>query len=165
MKYYTAKALGRVLGIGEDRVTAFVRSGVIREGLTPRGFLLEESAREIIGAMEKPEEKGENADYSTERARLMRVKRKNAEHDLALRERDLHTSEDIELVMARILVSFKAKIRAIPARVAPQCAKMGNQEDIFDLLKAVTDETLTELAELENAFSESEEQDHDGEQG
>lgn len=166
MKYYTAKALGRALGIGEDRVNTYAKEGIIRESGEHKGlFVLEEAARAVIAHLEKPGERDESADYSTERARLMRVKRKNAEHDLALRERDLHTSEDIELVMARILVSFKAKIRAIPARVAPQCAKMGSREDIYDLLKDTTDEALEELADIETIFREQEDIDHAGEQG
>jgi hypothetical protein len=166
MKYYTAKALGRVLGIGEDRVNTLARAGVIREGRADNGlFTLEESAREVIASMEKQGEARESADYATERARLMRVKRKNAEHDLSIREKDLHTTEDIELVIARILTSFKAKIRSIPARVAPQCAKINSQEDIFDLLKQVTDEALQELSDLGGLFKDDEEDGQNGEYG
>lgn len=54
MKYYTAKALGCVLGIGADEVTELRRRGVIREGLAKNGlFTLEESAREIIAALKQ----------------------------------------------------------------------------------------------------------------
>lgn len=155
MKYYTAVALGRVLGIGEERVKALANAGVIREGRKENGlFLLEQSAREIIAELDKPGERKENVDYSTERARLMQVKRKNAEHDLALREKDLHTTEDIETVVAGVLANFRARIRAIPVKAAPECAKLTGQEDVYELLKKMTDEALTELADIERVFAE-----------
>lgn len=164
MRYYTARALGRVLGIGEDRVNACVKQGIIKKGRAENGlFLLEDAAREIIAGLEAPGERAPQADYTAERAGLMRVKRKNAEYDLKLREKDLHTSEDIELVMARILVSFRAKVRAIPSRLAPQCAKLTGQEDIYDLLKKATDEALEELADIESIFLKGEEETGDGE--
>lgn len=153
MKYYTAVALGRVLGIGEERVKTLANAGVIREGRKENGlFLLEQSAREIIAELDKPGERKENVDYSTERARLMCVKRKNAEHDLALREKDMHTTEDIELVVAGVLTNFRSRIRAIPVKAAPKCARLTEQEDIYELLKTLTDEALMELADIEKAF-------------
>lgn len=158
MKYYTAKALGRVLGMGEDEITALTRRGAIRDGLTDKGlYTLEEAAREIIAAMRRPEERGKSADYTAERARLMRVRRQSAEYDLGLREKELHRTEEIELVVSKILVSFKAKIRSIPSRLAPQCAKLTGKEEIFDLLKQVTDEALEELSDIDAIFEEKEE--------
>lgn len=159
MRYYTAKALGRVLGIGEDEVRALTQRGLIREGLAENGlYQIEESAREVIAALNGPEEQKRNADYMSERARLMRARRQSAEYDLGLKEKELHRTEEIELVISKILVSFKAKIRSIPSRVAPQCAKLTNREEIFDLLKQVTDEALQELSDLDAVFDEPEDQ-------
>lgn len=153
MKYYTAKALGRVLGVGEERIQLWMKSGVIREGRAENGlFRLEESAREIIAGLENADGARECADYAAERAGLMRIKRKNAEYDLRLREKDLHATEDVETIVTQILVRFRAKVRAIPARTAAQCARLENPEDVYELLKKVTDEALEELADLEKVF-------------
>lgn len=158
MKYYTAKALGRVLGIGEDEVTELTRRGVIREGLAKNGlFILEESAREIIAALKQEDGRHKSADYIAERARMMMAKRKSAEYDLELREKQLHRTEDIEIVITKILVGFKAKIRAIPSKMAERCAKMTNREEIFSLLKKTTDEALLELSDLNSLFEIEEE--------
>lgn len=157
MKYYTAKALGRVLGIEEDEITALTRRGAIKAGLAENGlYIIEEAAREIIAAMKQPGGRQKSADYTSERARLMRVRRQSAEYDLGLREKELHRTEEIELVISKILVSFKAKIRSIPSRVAPQCAKLTNREEIFDLLKQVTDEALQELSDIDAVFASEE---------
>lgn len=158
MKYYTAKALGRVLGMGEDEITGLTQRGVIQTGLADNGlYTIEEAAREIIAAMKQPGEWQKSADYTMERARLMRARRQSAEYDLGLREKELHRTEDIELVISKILVSFKAKIRSIPSRVAPQCAKLTGREEIFDLLKQVTDEALQELSDIDALFTGEEE--------
>lgn len=158
MKYYTAKALGRVLGLGKGEIKALTRDGVIKDGVTETGlYILEVAAREIIESMKNPEERDKSVDYSSERAKLMRAKRQNAEYDLALREKDLHQTEEIEFAISKILVGFKAKIRAIPSRVAARCAKISSKEEIFNLLKQVTDEALQELSDLETVFDDEEE--------
>lgn len=154
MKYYTAKALGRVLGVGTDEIVTLTKRGVIKKGLADNGlYVLEDAAREIIAGMKRPEDR-RAADYATERAKLMRARRQSAEHDLALMEKDLHTSEDVEIVLSRVLAAFKAKVRALPSRLAPQCAKAQSKEEIFTLVKAATDETLQELAAIETLFEE-----------
>lgn len=149
---YTARALGRVLGIGEKEVLALTRDGIIQKGRDNKTGLydIEAAAREIIASMRTQDK----ASYNQERARLMQVRRQSAEHELALQEKRLHRSEDLEIVISKILVSFKARIRSIPARVAPQAAKMSSQEEIFDLLKKATDEALQELSDIRTVLDE-----------
>lgn len=159
MKYYTAAALGRVLGIGESEIKALTRRGMIKKGVAENGLYdIEQAAREIIAMLRDPEARKQSADYQAERARFMRLKRQGAEYDLSLREGTLHRTEDLELAISKMLVSFKSRVRSIPARVSPQAAKMTSQEDIFDLLKQVTDEVLQELSDIDTIFSEEESQ-------
>ena len=153
MRYYTAAALSRVLGIGESEIKDFTRRGLIRNGVKENGLYdIEEAAREIISMLREPEARKQSADYQSERARLMRVRRQSAEYDLGIREGTLHRSEDLELAISKILVNFKSRIRSIPARVSPQAAKMASQEEIFDLLKQATDEALQELSDIDTVF-------------
>lgn len=159
LRYYTVKALARVLGMGEEEIAALTRRGIIRDGLAENGlYTIEESAREVIAAIRKPEERNRSANYANERARLMRVRRQSAEHDLALKEKDLHKTEDVERIVLKILARFKARIRAIPSSIAPQCAKLTDKEQIFDLLKQATDEALQELSDIEFLFDEEKSQ-------
>ena len=154
IKKYTAAAVGRALGIGESEIKTLTRRGIIRKGIGSDGFYdVAETAREIISMLREPEARKRSADYQSEKARLARVKRQSAEYDLAIREGTLHRTEDLELAISTILVRFKSRIRSIPARVSPQVAKMTSQEEIFDLLKQVTDEALQELSDIDAAFS------------
>ena len=151
MKIYTEAAICRVLGIKKSELNAMIRTGAIRSGITPGGlFKLEETAREIIATYGKHGQESEIPDYATERARLMRAKRKSEEYDLGLKRGDLHKTEDIEEALSQVLVSFKAKISAIPSRAAPQVAKMESSADVFDFLKKLTDEALEELSDFDN---------------
>lgn len=155
MKYYTAAALGRTLGLSEDTVKGMVRSGVIQRGKAENGFLLlEPSAREIIAELSRTDRDDKPMSYEDERARLMRAKRQSAEYDLGLRKKELHTSEDIELTVTAVLMRFRSKLRALPARLAPQCALTSDKQGVYELLKRATDETLEELSDLEGLLTE-----------
>ena len=159
MKLYNVKGLSRVLGIGEGEIRAWTRRGIIKKGVASNGLYdLEKTAQEIIAMLRGPEAREQSADYQAERARLMRVKRQSAEYDLGIREGALHRTEDLELALSKMLVSFKSRVRSIPARVSPQAAKMTNQEDIFDLLKQVTDEALQELSDVDAVLANKEDQ-------
>ena len=160
MRCYTAAALGRVLGIGESEIKDFTRRGIIRNGVKENGLYdIEEAAREIISMLREPEARKQSADYQSERARLMKVRRQSAEYDLGIREGTLHRSEDLELAISKILVNFKSRICSIPARVSPQAAKMKSQEEIFDLLKQATDEALQELSDIDTVFLDKEDEE------
>lgn len=146
---YTSTAIARTPGLTEKEVKALTKTGVIRKGINDKGLYdLGETAREILENYKKPEEERENVDYTAERAKLMRIKRKGAEYDLQLRKGELHQSEEIEMVLSKMIVSFKARLSAIPSRAAPQVAKMTDAADIFDLLKNLVDEALTELSDF-----------------
>lgn len=155
MKLYTAAALGRALGLSEEAVRAMTRQGAICAGRTENGlYLLERSAREIITALKKTEAGERPISYEDEKAKLMKIKRESAEYDLELKKRELHTTEDIELTVTAILTRFRSKIRALPARLAPQCAITNDKQEIYELLKKATDETLEELSDLESLLIE-----------
>lgn len=147
---YTSAAIARTLGITEKEVKALTKTGVIRKGVTNQGLYdLGETAREILANYKKPEDERENVDYTAERAKLMRIKRKDAEYNLQLRKGELHQSEEVEMILSKMIVSFKARLSAIPSRAAPQVAKITDVADIFDLLKKLIDEALTELSDFE----------------
>ncbi|MCD8052247.1 MAG: hypothetical protein LUE89_11325 [Clostridiales bacterium] len=155
MKLYTSAAIARTLGITEKEVIALTKSGVIKKGYTERGlYTLEDTAREIIANYRKPEDERENVDYVTERAKLMRIKRMNEQYSLDLRKKELIRAEEVELVLTKMLVSFKSRLSAIPSRVAPQVARMTDSVDIMDLLKERINEALEELSDFDSIFED-----------
>ena len=99
-------------------------------------------------------ESEEAIDYNTERAKLVRAKRRNEEFDLQMKEGTLHAAADIEAVMTTMLINFKSRMMAIPAKLAPILAKKTDRGEIFRLLKEHIDEALLELSDFKTAFGE-----------
>ena len=150
MTLYTKKAIARVLGMSESEIQAMVSKGIIKKGVNKSGlFKLEETAREVIAALGSEEKKSGVLDYKSERALLVRTQRENAELDLQLRRGELHKTEDIELALTKVMMNFKASVRAIPAKAAPMAEKMDNSADIYDMLAKMVDEALEEMSDYD----------------
>lgn len=165
MKLYTGKAIAGALGISESEVESLQNAKVIsyRQGNL---YALEETAAKIIAHYKEPEQKAETVDYTVERAKLMRAKRLSEEHELAVREGSLHEAADIELVISTMLLNFRARIMAIPAKLAPAIAGMDKSEDVHDKLKSEMDNALQELSSYDVLFhKEDEDAETDGETG
>lgn len=154
MKLYDAKAVARFLDLTERRVRQLRDEKVISEA-APGLYELQDTTRKYINYLRKRNpESDENIDYNTERAKLIRAKRQNEEFDLRLKEGHLHESDEIETVMKDMLVNFKTRLTAIPAKLSPVLAKKTDRAEIFKLIKAQVDEALNELSDFETAFGE-----------
>ncbi len=153
MKLYTEQAICRTLGLRKEELRALEARGATGKGKAENGlFSLEETARALLAWYRRQEEKEETADYQDEKAKLMQIKRLNAEYDLKLKEGGLHRTEDIELALSQMIVSFKARVMAIPAKIAPKAAKITDEAQIFDLIKKATDEALTALSDYDKVM-------------
>lgn len=98
----------------------------------------------------------------TERMKLTAEKRKSAEMDNELRMGTLHRTEDIELGITTLCLNLRSRLLAMPAKLSPELvAAGGDQEAIFDILKAAMDEALEELSDYHVALAVGTE---DGEQ-
>lgn len=73
---------------------------------------------------------------------------------MQLKERTLHSAEDIEAVMTDMLVNFKSRLMAIPSKMAPVLCKKTDKAEIFALLKEHIDEALMELSDFKSTFGE-----------
>jgi hypothetical protein len=152
MKMYSAKAVARFLDISERRVRQLRDEKVIEEyshGL----YDLIPAAHKYINYLRKQNpESEEQINYNTERAKLVRAKRRNEEYELALKEGQLHRAEDIEIVMTDMLINFKSRLMAIPTKLSPILSKKTDKTEIFKILKEYIDEALNELADYRTAF-------------
>lgn len=99
----------------------------------------------------------DKVDYNTERAKLVRAKRESEELELQVRKNELHTTEDIEKALTDMLVNFRTKLLAIPAKLSPIMARKKDQAEIFKLMKAAIDETLEELSDFDKVCREDRE--------
>lgn len=154
MKVYDAKAISKYLGVSERRVRQLKQDGIINE-IRPNLFELKDTVNKYIEYLRKgnPDDT-ENINYNTERALLVRAKRKNEEYELQLKENELHKTEDIEAVMTNMLANFKTRMMAIPAKLSPILSKKTDKTEIFKLMKENIDEALNELSSFEDVFGE-----------
>lgn len=116
--------------------------------------LIDTNHRYINYLRKRNPESEETIDYNTERAKLVRAKRKNEEYELQLKENTLHAAADIEAVMTDMLVNFKSRLMAIPSKLAPVLCKKTDKAEIFALLKDHIDEALMELSDFKTTFGE-----------
>lgn len=152
MKLYDSKAVARFLDITERRVRQLRDENVIAE-VHPGLYNLKDTNHRYINYLRKRNpESEESISYNTERAKLVRAKRLNEELELKLRENQLHSTEDVETVMTDMLVNFKARLLAIPAKLAPIMSKKTSQSEIAQILKGSIIDALNELSDFNKTF-------------
>lgn len=154
MKLYDSKVVARFLDVSERRVRQLRDEKIIAEARPGLYDLTDTNHRYINYLRKRNPESEEVIDYNTERAKLVRAKRKNEEYELQLKEKQLHAAADIEAVMNNMLVNFKSRMMAIPAKLSPVLCKKTDKAEIFKLLKEQIDEALQELSDFKTAFGE-----------
>lgn len=156
LKLYNAKAIARFLDISERRVRQLRDEKIIEEYTDSNGLYdLVPTVHKYINYLRKRNpESEENIDYNTERAKLVRAKRLNEEFELKIKEKELHSSSDIETVMTDMLINFKSRLMAIPSKLSPVLSKKTDKAEIFKILKEYVDEALNELSDFNMVFGE-----------
>lgn len=167
MKLYDTKAVARILDVSERRVRQLKAENVIQEYKGTAGlYELVPTIHNYINFLRKKNpESAENIDYNTERAKLVKAKRLNEEYDLRVKEGDLHTSADIESVMTDMLINFKSRLMAIPAKLSPVLSKKNDKAEISKILKGAIDEALNELSDFDRTFGNGGSGGNDNESG
>lgn len=152
MKVYNRKAVAAFLGLTERRIQQLTDDGILSE-VKPGLYNLQRATQDYIRSIKDGNDSGGQLDFKTEKARLMQSKRRLAELELRQRESELHESAVIEQVLSNMLINFRSRLRAIPAKLAPILAEKTDKTAIFSLLKEATDEALTELSDYKTAFN------------
>lgn len=162
MKLHDTKAIARVLNLTERRVRQLRDKEIIKEYKPGSGLYdLIQTNHAYINYLRNGNANGaEIIDYATERALYARAKRKEAEYSLAVMERDLHESTEVETVITAMFATFKARMLALPAKLSPILSKKTSKAEVFNLLKDGIDEALFELADYDTLFRRG---DNDGE--
>jgi len=158
LKLYNVKAIARILDLSERRIRQLKEKNIIKEynGVPGLYDLIPTNHSYINYLRNRNPESEENIDYNTERAKLVRAKRKDVEYDLGVKEGQLHTSADIEAVMENMLLNFKSRLLALPSKLSPALSKKTDKAEIHRILKDSIDEALNELANFDNTFKEEE---------
>lgn len=93
------------------------------------------------------DEDGEQTTRTREELRLLSAKADREELDLAERRRDLVAIADVEKQMMDLVVSTKARILAVPARVAPELVNEQSRVMAQAKIEKALKEALSHLAE------------------
>lgn len=157
MTLYTSKRMAEYLDVTERRVRQLRDEEVIREKRTGLYDPMDTMRRYIRYLHSN------GNGLNDERAKLLGVKREKAEIELEEIKGGLHRTEDIERALTTMLMNFRTRIMAIPAKLAGNIVKMTDQNDVFDALKKETDEALEELSHYDEAFAAGEKDSDDQE--
>lgn len=149
-KIYTRKAIAQVLELSEKRIKQLTEDGTIEE-FSPGHYKLWPTAKSYIAYLRSQIADDDSAsDYNTEKARLTRLKREEAELDLQLRRNELHRASDVEFIMTNMLMAFRAKLDTMPYKVLPSIMNIPEGADkmevILDILKKSASEALNEFS-------------------
>ncbi|WP_445506712.1 hypothetical protein [Niallia sp. 03190] len=154
-KAVSTSELGEILGLSTRRIQqlanddAFVKLG--------RGqFDLKKSIKKYIDyEVEKrtPVIDEEKLDPTAESALWTRERRKKTELEVKIIQGDLHRSKDVERIMNDMLAAFRARILALPNKMAPQLIMLPDIQVIKDKLHQEVIEAMKELSNYDpNVF-------------
>lgn len=158
MKLYTAKVIAAYLDMTERNVRMLKDKGILKEH-KPGLYRLKPCVVDYVNFLRGNSTDADNLDYQTERAKLTRAKRELAEMDKRARNGELHEAEAIEAIMSDMLIRFRQKMMAIPAKQSPILALKQDEKEIFRILKDSVDEALEELADYDALFSDDDEKE------
>lgn len=148
------RAFARLVGVTEGAIRKAIAEGKLDVAETtgagwPR--LDEEEALQAWRALHPEPSEGGESDaklYWREHALLEQVKREKAQLDLQQQRGELHSADDVRAVMNGMLASFRARVLALPANMAPQLIGRTPQE-IQAILSSEVHDILTELSDYD----------------
>lgn len=156
---FSAAKVAEWLGVSERWVRKMTADGVLHcEGKT-KLYDMQRAVREYVGHLKAGKNETVEVDFNAEKALLMQAKRKSVEMEMRRRERELLEADEIKDAMRDMLVAFRARVLAIPAKVSPRVAGMEDRTKIFDIVRAECDEALMELSDFDTVFGQKEELD------
>lgn len=143
-KLYTSKVLAQWLNITERRVRQLRDEGILSEE-APGLYNLHQSVIKYIAYL-----KHGSSELNYERTKLTKAKREAAETENMIRRGDLLLVSDVEPQLRDMLLKFRSRLLALPAKLSPELAAMdGEQANIYDRLKEELDDTLTVFSDYQ----------------
>ncbi len=150
--YCSTVELAMALNLTDRRVRQLRSDGVI-EAMGRNKYDLAQALQGYINFLTGGADntKEVSNDYHAERAKLTKAKRETAEIELALLRNEVHAAEDIMAVMSGMLMAFRARLLALPTKMAPMLLAQTELTKIQDILRSGVYECLSELSEYNPA--------------
>lgn len=147
---YKRKVIADLLTRSEKRIKQLTDDGTLEE-FSPGYYKLVPTVQMFIKYLDSLISDDDQAsNYNTEKAKLTRVKREDAELDLKVKKSELHKSKDVEFVMTNMLIAFKAKLEVLPHKARDAILSLPDDADkkekIGKILRECIEEALNELS-------------------
>ncbi len=144
------KELSQCLGISSRRVRQLREEGLFKLSQEGRGYVLEKSIQEYIDYKVNAET-GRRASISKEEVQAEHEEVKKQISLLKLRKlrRELHEAADVEAYLSDMLVRFKNRLMAVPAKLAMQVSGEKDLNVIIQIIKKELTAVLEELSEYD----------------
>lgn len=131
----------RVGQLCEEGILSKVKNGSFQLVPTIRNFIRYlKTKNDVASATGYVEE-----EFNKEHMLLEKAKREKAELEVSLMKGTMHTSEDVEREMTKMLSAFRARILAMPSKLAPRVAIT---EDVTKIEEYIREEAYNALNEL-----------------
>lgn len=150
----STRELAEILGMSDRRIRQLENDGALVK--VSRGtFDLSASIQTYINYLLEKQKPDSEINKSEEEARWTKARREKAEMEIQIMRGELHRAEDVKSVMNHMLGNFRAKMLALPSKMAPQLVALTDVPRIKEILKSAVYETLTELSNYDpNVFYE-----------
>ena len=136
--------LAEALNVSVQSIDAWIRRGCPYKEQGGRGVSWVFVLADVVAWMDE-RNTGESADLTKERALLAREQRKKATLERKKLEDELVPAELVEMTWSAMIGAMRARMLALPSRMAPVVAGMTNT---FDIEAAIRDEVYVALDEL-----------------
>jgi len=144
---FSRRIIAQVLKRSEKRVKQLTDDGILAE-FSPGHYKLVPTVQAFIDYLSiQISDDDPASSYNTEKARLTRAKREDAELALQLKRGELHRAADVEFIMTNMLIAFKAKLEVLPFKVLPSIINVPPDRDKADYLTEVLREAVAEALE------------------
>jgi phage terminase Nu1 subunit (DNA packaging protein) len=142
--------MAELLNLSEKRIRQLSADGIIEEAVAGHYVLVSTVQAYIRYLQRQISDDDATSDYNTEKAKLTKAKREDAEMDLSVKRGELHRAADVEFVMTNMLIAFKSKLLTMPHKVLPDIINLPDDENkndsIVDIIRGAVMEALNELS-------------------
>lgn len=150
------QTLASILGIGVRHLYTLCDEGVIKRTSTGKGkFPLIQSVKDYINYIQVKSDVKEakvndpKQKYDIEHALLEQAKREKAEIQLNLMKGTTYAAEDVEREMIKMLSACRARLLAIPTKLAPRIVIQNDTSKVETMLRNEVHTALQELSEYD----------------
>jgi len=147
----TSGVIANMFGLSTRRIRQLAEEGIIDKQKNGSYELIPTVQKYVLhlktSAEVQKSDVMEKEDYWLEKTLHEKTKREIAELELALMKGTMHKAEDVESVMTDMLGSMRAKLLAMPSKLAPMLIARNEisviqdmiEEEIFNILEEIAD--------------------------